>query len=101
MFAGQVTAPGQLNFIELPRPRIAEGQLTVKLEIASLCGSDIPYFLHDSAHPSVAGKPLPLPPGLSLHELIGTVCESKVKRLPTLDFLWITLDRLESVDIAK
>jgi threonine dehydrogenase-like Zn-dependent dehydrogenase len=80
MLAGQVTAPGQLNFIELPRPQIAEGQLTVKLETASLCGSDIPYFLHDSTHPSVAGKPLPLPPGLSLHELIGTVCDSKVKR---------------------
>jgi threonine dehydrogenase-like Zn-dependent dehydrogenase len=80
MLAGQITGPGQLNFIDLPRPQIAERQLLVKLEIASLCGSDIPYFLHDTSHPSVAGQPLPLRPGLSLHELIGTVYESKSKR---------------------
>ena len=80
MLAGQITSPGQLNFIDLPRPEIAEGQLLIKLEIASLCGSDIPYFLHDTSHPSVAGQPLPLRPGLSLHELIGTVYESRVKR---------------------
>ena len=80
MFAGQITSPGQLDFIELPRPQIAEGQLSIKLEIASLCGSDVPYFLHDTSHPSVAGQPLPLRPGLSLHELIGTVYESRVKR---------------------
>jgi threonine dehydrogenase-like Zn-dependent dehydrogenase len=80
MFTGQITAPGQLTFIERPRPQIADGQLSVKLETASLCGSDIPYFLHDTAHPSVAGEPLPLRPGLSLHELLGTVYESKSKR---------------------
>jgi len=80
MLAGQVIAPGQLDFIELPLPQIAEGQLLVKLEMASLCGSDIPYFLHDTKHPSVAGQPLPLPPGLSLHELLGTVYESRSKR---------------------
>jgi L-iditol 2-dehydrogenase len=80
MLAGQITGPGQLSFIDLPLPQIAEEQLLVKLEIASLCGSDVPYFLHDTAHPSVAGRPLPLPPGLSLHELIGFVCESKSKR---------------------
>ena len=80
MLAGQITAPGQLNFIDQPLPRIADGQLSVKLETASLCGSDIPYFLHDTTHPSVAGQPLPLPPGLSMHELLGTVYESKSKR---------------------
>lgn len=80
MLAGQITRPGQLDFIELPLPQIAEGQLLVKLELASLCGSDIPYFLHDTSHPSVAGQPLPLRPGLSLHELLGTVYESRSKR---------------------
>jgi threonine dehydrogenase-like Zn-dependent dehydrogenase len=80
MLAGQITGPGQLSFVELSLPRIAEGQLLVRLEVASLCGSDIPYFLHDTSHPSVAGKLLPLSPGLSLHELLGTVYESKSKR---------------------
>ena len=80
MLAGQITGPGQLSFIELPVPRILDEQLLVRLEIASLCGSDIPYFLHDTAHPSVAGQALPLRPGLSLHELIGTVYQSKSKR---------------------
>ena len=85
MLAGQIIAPGQLDFIELPLPRIAEGQLLVKLETASLCGSDIPYFLHDTSHPSVAGQPLPLQPGLSLHELLGTVYDCKSKRFKAGD----------------
>jgi len=85
MLAGQITAPGRLDFIELPLPQIAEGQLLVKLETASLCGSDIPYFLHDTSHPSVAGQPLPLRPGLSLHELIGTVYDCKSKRFKVGD----------------
>ena len=80
MLAGQITSPGQLNFIELPLPQIPEGQLLVRLETASLCGSDIPYFLHDTSHPSVNGQSLPLRPGLSLHELVGTVYESRSKR---------------------
>lgn len=85
MLTGQVIAPGRLDFIELPLPRIAEGQLLVKLETASLCGSDIPYFLHDTSHPSVAGQPLPLRPGLSLHELLGTVSDCKSKRFKVGD----------------
>ena len=85
MLAGQIIAPGRLDFIELPLPRIAEGQLLVKLETASLCGSDIPYFLHDTSHPSVAGQPLPLQPGLSLHELLGTVYDCKSKRFKAGD----------------
>jgi L-iditol 2-dehydrogenase len=85
MLAGQIIAPGKLDFIELPLPRIAEGQLLVKLETASLCGSDIPYFLHDTSHPSVAGLPLPLRPGLSLHELLGTVYDCKSKRFKVGD----------------
>ena len=85
MLTGQVIAPGRLAFIELPLPRIAEGQLLVKLETASLCGSDIPYFLHDTSHPSVAGQPLPLRPGLSLHELLGTVSDCKSKRFKVGD----------------
>src|SRR5689334_4889191 len=85
MLAGQITSPGQLNFIELPLPQISEGQLLVKLETASLCGSDIPYFLHDTSHPSVAGQPLPLRPGLSLHELLGTVSDCKSKRFKVGD----------------
>ena len=85
MLTGQVIAPGRLDFIELPLPRVADGQLLVKLETASLCGSDIPYFLHDTSHPSVAGQPLPLRPGLSLHELLGTVSDCKSKRFKVGD----------------
>jgi L-iditol 2-dehydrogenase len=85
MLAGQIIAPGKLDFVELPLPRVAEGQLLVKLETASLCGSDIPYFLHDTSHPSVAGQALPLRPGLSLHELLGTVYDCKSKRFKVGD----------------
>src|SRR6185436_5176919 len=43
----------------------------------SICGSDLPYFLFDTSHPALAGASAPLPPMLSLHELVGTVTRSR------------------------
>ena len=53
----------------------------IKLEIGLSLRQRYPLlFARDTSHPSVAGKSFPLRPGLSLHELIGTVYESKSKR---------------------
>ncbi len=81
MLAGQITGPRRLEMIELPLPVAGEGQILVKLEAGGICGSDLPFFLLDTSHPSVAERPIPLPPLLSLHELVGRVAQSRSRRL--------------------
>lgn len=80
MLAGQITSPRRLEMIELPVPEIGEKQILVKVEASSICGSDLPYFLCETSHPSLAGASLPLPPMLSLHELVGRVAQSRARR---------------------
>jgi threonine dehydrogenase-like Zn-dependent dehydrogenase len=64
----------------VPLPEPAEGQIRVRPRIGCLCGSDLPYFLADSANPMVRGLTAPMEPSLSLHELIGTVDASRCSR---------------------
>jgi L-iditol 2-dehydrogenase len=80
MQAGQITAARQLEFVEVPIPQIQSGEILVQLEVGSICGSDLPYFLVDTSHPALEGASAPLPPMLSLHELVGVVSQSKSDR---------------------
>ena len=80
MLAGQIVGKRRLEMIELPVPAIEEGEILVKLETASICGSDLPYFLFDTNHPAIDGHSDSLPPALSLHELVGVVAESRCLR---------------------
>ena len=80
MQAGQITAPRRIEFVEVPIPQIQTGEMLIQLEVGSICGSDLPYFLFDTSHPALEGVTAPLPPMLSLHELIGTVSHSKSRR---------------------
>jgi threonine dehydrogenase-like Zn-dependent dehydrogenase len=67
--AGQITGRGRIDLVDAaPRPPV-EGEALVSLETGCLCGSDIPYF-------SEAHDRYPLAPGLSLHEIVGTIVES-------------------------
>ena len=77
MLAGQITGTRRLEMIEIPRPDIAEGEMLVQLQVGSICGSDLPYFLFDKSHPALTGASAPLPPMLSLHELAGFVVQSR------------------------
>ncbi len=77
MLAGQITGPRSLEMVEIQMPEVGEGQMLIKLSAGSICGSDLPYFLLDTAHPALAGASAPLPPMLSLHELVGTVAQSR------------------------
>jgi threonine dehydrogenase-like Zn-dependent dehydrogenase len=63
--------------IELPVPEIEDGEILVKLQVGSICGSDLPYFLFDTTHPALTGASAPLPAMLSLHELAGFVTKSR------------------------
>ncbi|PYS72147.1 MAG: hypothetical protein DMF69_08470 [Acidobacteria bacterium] len=77
MIAGQITGKRRLEMIEIPRPKIEKGEFLVQLQVGSICGSDLPYFLFDTSHPALTGASAPLPPMLSLHELAGFVAESR------------------------
>src|SRR5258707_6866900 len=80
MLAGQIVGPRLLKMIEVPIPDIEAGEILVKLQVASICGSDLPYFLFDTYHPALSGASAPLPPMLSLHELVGAVVLSRCRR---------------------
>jgi len=80
MQAGQITGPRCLELVEVPIPEIEKGEMLVQLEVGSICGSDLPFFLFDTSHPAITGASAPLPPMLSLHELVGVVTQSKSER---------------------
>ncbi len=67
MKAVQIVAPGQIQFIETPRPKLKPGYALVRPHLLSLCGSDI-WMLH---HAPPENYPLPL--GVTGHEMIGIV----------------------------
>jgi threonine dehydrogenase-like Zn-dependent dehydrogenase len=74
MRAGQITARGRIEIVDAgSRRSLHDGETIVALETACLCGSDIPYF-------SEPQDRYPLPAGLSLHEIVGTIVESASAR---------------------
>jgi threonine dehydrogenase-like Zn-dependent dehydrogenase len=68
MLAGHITGTRRLELIEIPIPEIEKGEILVQLQVGSICGSDLPFFLFDKSHPALMGYPGSLPPTLSLHE---------------------------------
>lgn len=79
MFAGRILKKGQIHLVDLPEPRLgprgpgAPGEIIFQPEITCLCGSDLPYFRDDQAV-------YPVPDGLSLHEMVGTVVDTNGTR---------------------
>ena len=80
MLAGQIVGPRQVEMVEVPIPEIGEGQILIKVEAGAICGSDLPYFSCDFSYATVATHSIPFPPGLSLHELVGRVAQSRTAR---------------------
>ena len=79
MLAGQILGKRCLEMVEIPIPEINDAEFLVRLEVGSICGSDLPFFLFDTDHPLLTGAEAPLPPMLSLHELVGYVVKSRSK----------------------
>ena len=76
MLTGRIVAKGDIRLVETDEPRLSEGEtgkIIFQPEITCLCGSDLPYFVEDQAS-------YPLPDGLSLHEMVGTVIASSGER---------------------
>lgn len=75
MLAGQIFSRGDLRLVEVPEPVLdgTPGAVLFQIELACLCGSDLPYF--QEPQPSY-----PLPPGMSLHEMVGRVVATTGKK---------------------
>jgi threonine dehydrogenase-like Zn-dependent dehydrogenase len=80
MKALQLQKPRQFQAVEIARPEIGSDQILVRLEGAVLCGSDIPKWTG-----MWRGLQYPLPPGMPIHECVGTVIESHSPRFQVGD----------------
>ena len=67
MRAVQVMAPGQVEFVEVPKPALRPGYALIRTRRLSLCGSDVWMVYYDRP------DKYPFPPGTSGHEMVGVV----------------------------
>jgi threonine dehydrogenase-like Zn-dependent dehydrogenase len=71
MKAAQIAARGRIELVDVDELRMpVKDEVIVTAETGCLCGSDIPFF--SERQPSY-----PLPPGLSLHEIVGRVTATR------------------------
>ncbi|MDP6550174.1 MAG: alcohol dehydrogenase catalytic domain-containing protein [Dehalococcoidia bacterium] len=77
MSAIQVTGPRHLEIVEAPRPTPAPGQVLVRLEALSVCGTDMTAYRHPQPE-----EEYPLAPGTPCHECAGTIVESRAPEWP-------------------
>lgn len=73
LLAGRILERGRIDLVEAPEPTAAAGEIVFQPRIACLCGSDLPYFDGDDDE-------YPRRDGLSLHEMVGRVVDSKGER---------------------
>ena len=74
MKAARVVARRKIEFLDVPEPGpLDEGQVQIKLEALSICGSDI-YLEYDAELPE---EDYPFVPGAPMHECAGVVVESR------------------------
>jgi L-iditol 2-dehydrogenase len=73
MKAYQLTGPQTLEQVTAPDPEPEDGQVLLKIEHVSICGSDT----HMNFHPTLPEEQYPFAPGLPCHEIAGTIVESK------------------------
>ena len=73
MKAAQLVAPKRWEFTEVETPTAADGQVLVKMERVSVCGSDIRH----TYGPVLDESEYPLAPCRGAHELAGVIVDSK------------------------
>ena len=78
MRAATISAPGVVEVRDFDVPTAEkDGDLVVRMERASICGSDVHVAFHGFHYPDAVGKP-----GYPGHEGVGTVVESKSAHFP-------------------
>lgn len=83
MKAGQIVAPFQIEMIDVEKPNLADfpdGTVMIKTIYSAICGSDMPHFVLE--YPA---DRYPLGKGLSIHEAIGVIVDSKSKQFKVGD----------------
>ena len=83
MKVGQIVAPRHIEIIDYEQPELADypdGTVMIKTVHSAICGTDMPSFALE--HPADS---YPLGPGLSIHEAIGVVIDSKSERFKAGD----------------
>ena len=74
MKAARVVARRTIEFLDVPEPSdLQEGEVQIKLEALSICGSDI-YLEYDAELPE---EDYPFVPGAPMHECAGVVIDSR------------------------
>ena len=85
MKAAHVVAHRQIEVIEVDAPKIEDfpvGSIKVKARMTAICGTDSPNFVLER---QVGDYPLNI--GLSIHECVGTVTETKSDKFKTGDLV--------------
>ena len=72
MRAARLAGPKHFEFIDVEVPTPSDGECLIKLERASVCGSDI-----RNAFNVLSEEDYPMPPGRPCHEAAGVVVESR------------------------
>ena len=73
MRAARLTSPKNFEIIEVDTPSAADGQCLIRIERASVCGSDI----RGSYGPVLPEDRYPMAPGRPCHEVAGVIIDSK------------------------
>lgn len=83
MKAAQIVAPFQIDIIDMEKPNLADfpdGTVMIRTVHSAICGSDMPQFVLE--YPT---DRYPLGKGLSIHEAIGVIVDSKSKQFKVGD----------------
>jgi threonine dehydrogenase-like Zn-dependent dehydrogenase len=75
--AARLVAPATFDFVDIPEPVPAEGHAKIKIEVLSICGSDI----HGKFRANLPEEDYPMGPSIGCHEIAGTVVESKTDKI--------------------
>ena len=76
MKVARITSPKRFEFIEAERPVPEEGQVLIRMQRLSICGSDLRTY--DRVLPE---EEYPLPEGRPCHECLGVIEESRTDEL--------------------
>jgi threonine dehydrogenase-like Zn-dependent dehydrogenase len=71
MFASRIVAPSKVEVVEVSAPAMKSGHVRVKMEVSTLCGSDVHVYKTTRSK-----KEYPLAVGYSGHECVGIVEDS-------------------------
>ena len=78
MKAAHVVAPRRIELVDVEEPELSgdpEGTIKIKTDLTAICGTDLPSFVLERPPDAY-----PLRIGMSIHECIGVVAESKSGR---------------------